>query len=198
MATRKDPLAMIDMTPSQLALIDTVAEYISEALETKKDYALELGAGKGALSMALGDQFDHIDLQDVAYTDRDATLSPLPDHYQRLAIAFMAQNENKTYDCIYSTLFLHHMKDKVTALAKMSRLLKKGGKLFLCDLYVEDGRFHPDGIQGIYHHGFDPDVLANILKNNGCSVNNIETIFTLNRDNRTYPLFMIECTKTSK
>jgi hypothetical protein len=61
-------------------------------------------------------------------------------------------------------------------------------------LYPESGDFHGKEIKGVHHLGFDPEILANMLKQNGFMINNIQTIFTFNKNDKNYPVFIIEAT----
>ena len=62
------------------------------------------------------------------------------------------------YHVIVTSMALHHIKDVKTLLNKLSGAILPGGYLAVADLDSEGGRFH-DNHDGVFHHGFDREVL---------------------------------------
>ncbi|MBV5318558.1 MAG: class I SAM-dependent methyltransferase [Desulfobulbaceae bacterium] len=67
-----------------------------------------------------------------------------------------------SYDLVVSSMTLHHIKEIVPLFAQFYAILAPGGYLCLADLDVEDGRFH-DSPAGVFHYGFDREVLRQSL-----------------------------------
>lgn len=184
----------------RLRYSEAIAAYIrSHSEKDQRLQALEIGAGQGTLSVLLADDFSRIDLLDhsagsVEKLTRDLAEKHLY-HLSPLKEDFKSYNPLKSYDVIYSAMFLHHVRKVDDVLKKIYDMTQTGGKLFLCDLYQEDGRFHPATSEGVYHHGFDPDQLANQLKSLGYTINNIQTVYNFDKHDRLYPMFLIEATK---
>jgi hypothetical protein len=90
---------------------------------------------------------------------------------------------------------LHHVEDTNSLLNSFAKHLHTGGKVAVADLDKEDGDFHPEGSEGIFHSGFDRDALQETLENSG--FNNIQffTIHTINKSSKQYPMFMVVATK---
>ena len=189
-----------DDNTNRINYSEAIGDYISAHINKEQRLqAIEVGAGTGTLSVLLEKHFSRIDLLDSAKAMIEETTKKLEKSniYHLTPIhgyinTFKAKVE---YDVVYSAMFLHHIIETDIVLSKLGNLLTKGGKLFLCDLYTEDGRFHPNTTEGVYHHGFDPDTIANMLKTIGFAINNIETIYNFDRHDRLYPMFLIEATK---
>ena len=66
------------------------------------------------------------------------------------------------FDLAISLLVLHHLPEPRAALAALHALLRPGGRLALSDLDTEDGNFHDEEAEGVFHLGFDRDELERI------------------------------------
>ena len=73
--------------------------------------------------------------------------------------------------------------------------LKPGARIALADLDSENGTFHPADAQGIYHHGFDRGEFQSILESNGFKDVNFVTAHTVNKEGKTYPIFLVTAAK---
>lgn len=189
-----------DDNPNRIKYSEAISAYIRNHIDRDQRLtALEVGAGTGTLSIMLEKEFSRIDLLDNTGEMLDRVSEKLEEgglyHLNPVHEAFENFNPINGYDIIYSAMFLHHIIDTDFILKHLYDVTNAEGKVFLCDLYSEDGRFHPDTIEGIYHHGFDPDLLANKMKNLGFVINNIQTVYNFDRNDRLYPMFVIEATK---
>ncbi len=189
-----------DDNPVRTKYSMAIANYIKEHTdEGTHQFALEVGAGTGTISFMLANTFNIIDMLDGSIGMIQQMEEKLVNHHHKNLRPIHMDYEDyiakEHYDVLYSSMFLHHTKHIDHTLRKLSELVKVGGKVFLCDLYTEDGRFHSDSAEGVYHHGFDPDHVANILKTKGFTINNIETIFNFDKNDRLYPMFLVEATK---
>jgi hypothetical protein len=70
-------------------------------------------------------------------------------------------------------------------------LLRPGGWLALSDLDTEDGTFHSADSEGIHHHGFDRSRLRELAEAAGFAGVRVTTAGTMEREGRTYPLFLL-------
>ena len=190
-----------DDNPVRLGYAKAMADYMKKTCPEGRTAlkGLEIGAGTGTLSVLLRECFEKAELIDSSSGMTEKTNEKLEamgiNNLHARNVNIMAFETIGQYDILYSAMFLHHVRDVKEVLEKLYDMTAYGGKLYLSDLYLEDGRFHPDTMEGIYHHGFDPDALANDLKDLGYSINNIETIFTMEKNGKEYPLFILECTK---
>ncbi len=155
--------------------------------------ALEYGCGTGLLSFELKDEIGPIILADssqgmldvsaekiraaganaMQVRDLDLTRDPLPE---------------ERFDLIYSMMTLHHIKNLPPTLAKFQELLNPGGHLCIADLDAEDGSFHGPDMD--VHHGFERDALTVQLAQAGFTAVNFQDAFEMNREKRTYSVFL--------
>ena len=104
------------------------------------------------------------------------------------------------FELIFSAMTLHHLTDVDRILAKFSGCLKIGGLLALADLDEEDGSFHQQNPDGVVHHGFSRDKLAEKLERLGFTDIQSDTVHTIRRRNnageeRPYPVFLMTAVK---
>ena len=98
-------------------------------------------------------------------------------------------------DLIVSAMAMHHVKDTAKLLRTLFDHLAPGGQLALADLDREDGDFHPPGIEGVFHHGFDRGQLAAKLRAAGFTDVAIETACEVDKEGRRYPIFLATATR---
>lgn len=61
----------------------------------------------------------------------------------------------------------------------------------LADLDHEDGTFHPEGTEGIFHHGFKREELKALLEKQGFKNVTFTTVHSVKREEREYPIFLV-------
>ena len=156
-------------------------------------HVLEYGAGTGLLSQHLGDHVGTFTLADPSEGMRevlqrkvesgifpggqvsslDLTVDPVP---------------AERYDLIISLLAMHHIIELAPVFKGFAELLNPTGHLCIIDLEAEDGSFHKPGFEG--HDGFDRDELAGWLADAGFAPTRFEHCFDLEKNDRTYELFI--------
>lgn len=70
------------------------------------------------------------------------------------------------YDLILSNMTLHHIKEIQSLFNQFHNVIKPGGYLCLCDLDLENGKFHNDNT-GVFHNGFSREVLKKTFADTG-------------------------------
>ena len=60
------------------------------------------------------------------------------------------------YDIVVTNMTMHHINNIEDFIFKLAHSLKVGGKLFIADLYKEDGTFHSDNTD-VVHFGFSEE-----------------------------------------
>lgn len=98
---------------------------------------------------------------------------------------------DKQFDVIVSAMAMHHIEDTHRLVSSFAAHLKPNGKIALADLDKEDGSFHPEGTEGVYHAGFDRGALKHILESNGFKKIEFVTAHTVNKEERRYPVFLV-------
>ena len=185
-------------TPERRERAEDVAAAIRSAVHLDRDWRIiDIGAGTGLLGFSLVDEVGELVLADpsagmlevVAEKIRDLgrpTISAV-----RLDLAVDPPPRGGGFDLAVSLLVLHHVEDTGAALAAIFALLRPGGRIALADLDAEDGTFHDPGAEGIHHHGFERETVARLASEAGFTGVETVTATTMERDGRTYPLFLL-------
>ncbi len=98
-------------------------------------------------------------------------------------------------DLVVSAMALHHVEDTRALLQTLFDHLVPGGQVALADLDAEDGDFHPPGIEGVFHAGFDRDELAGLLRDAGFRDRRFVTATEVDKDGKRYPIFLATATR---
>lgn len=194
-----------DKNPAISQRSEAIAKLIRKKFQPGSVYsALEFGSGTGFLSFLLKDVFFYITLMDSSkemtrIAREKIALTGINNIFPVLFDLEKKNYKKKTFDVIYSQMTLHHVADVNKILEKLFNLLNHPGKLFLIDLYKEDGTFHNKGMT--IHKGFDPVYLRNILRQIGFTnvthkkCHNMIKTFD-NGERKKYPLFLISAEKS--
>ncbi|MDQ7002357.1 MAG: class I SAM-dependent methyltransferase [Ghiorsea sp.] len=83
----------------------------------------------------------------------------LQDKVDTFCQGILEQPLNQKFDVIISAMAMHHVEDTYKMIQAFAVHVKEGGQVALADLDKEDGSFHPTDIEGVYHDGFDQDML---------------------------------------
>jgi tRNA (cmo5U34)-methyltransferase len=161
--------------------------------------ALEFGAGTGLLSFYLKDRFSEITLMDNSQEMLKMAEQKM-ETGDRLKFKTLFLNleiedyRGDPFDIIYSQMVIHHIKDIGDIFRKFYHLLTPGGILAIADLYREDGSFH-DGAPDV-HHGFDPDNMKEILRQQGFHQFQVVPCFVIRKELsaeriKEYPVFLL-------
>lgn len=98
-------------------------------------------------------------------------------------------------DLVVSAMAMHHVRDTAALLRVLAAHLRPGGQVALADLDREDGSFHPPGTEGVYHAGFDRAEQGALLVAAGFVDPSFETACVVQRDGRSYPVFLVVAAK---
>ncbi len=158
---------------------------------------MDFGAGTGLLTAQVAPRVERVLAVDTsqAMLERLQAKPELQGRVEILCQDILVEPPARQVDAIISAMALHHVEDTDHLLAVFNRLLKPGGWLALADLDTEDGSFHPEDVQGVYHHGFDRDDLASRLARQGFTDIRFTTAHEVQRDGKTYPVFLVTAKK---
>jgi 2-polyprenyl-3-methyl-5-hydroxy-6-metoxy-1,4-benzoquinol methylase len=158
---------------------------------------MDFGAGTGLISGQVASKVGKITAVDIseAMLEKLAAKPELKGKVRTVCQDITRQPLDEKYNVIVSAMAMHHVEDTGNLARTLAVHLKPHGKVALADLDKEDGTFHPEGTEGVYHSGFDRDAMQSILQKNG--FNNIEfvTAHTVNKEDRQYPVFLVTATK---
>jgi ubiquinone/menaquinone biosynthesis C-methylase UbiE len=184
-------------TPERVDRARTMAGVIREHLSLDRDMKLlDLGAGTGLLGLNL-----LVDVGSVVLADPSAgmvrearvkiTAAGITDASAIVFDVPAPPPPGSPFDVVVSSLVLHHVEDTQGVLRSVHEMLRPGGQVGLIDLDAEDGTFHDPDAPGIHHHGFAGVTLTRLAEDVGFSEVGWRLVMELERDGRTYPLFLL-------
>lgn len=154
---------------------------------------LDFGAGTGLLAAKVAPHVGRLLAVDISESML-AQLKAKPGLAERVDVRcqdILKRPLAEKVDLVTSAMAMHHVQDTRALLKALYDHLVPGGRIALADLDVEDGTFHPPGIEGVFHHGFDRDVLGRQLVEAGFVDVAFTTACTVSRDERPYPIFLV-------
>lgn len=158
---------------------------------------MDFGAGTGLISSQVAPLVEKI----VAVDTSESMLNQLASKaelQQKVEIAcqnILTNNLAKKFDLIMSAMALHHVDDTNKLMLKFAEHLHPGGLIALADLDLEDGSFHAEGTEGIFHFGFDRHKLQCTLEDSGFVEINFVTAHTIQKEEKEYPVFLVVAKK---
>jgi len=160
---------------------------------------IDFGAGTGLLTSHVAPRVRKIAAVDTSASMLDKLAAKPEFHGKVTAVCqdITKQPLATPYDLIISAMAMHHVKDTATLFATFARHLQPGGKIALADLDKEDGTFHPADAEGVFHHGFVRDDLKTIIVNNGFVDIHFQTAHSIDRDDKSFPIFLVTATKAN-
>lgn len=158
---------------------------------------MDFGAGTGLISSRVAPLVNKIVAVDISKSMLDKLTSKmeLQGNVEAICQNIMDKPINTQFDLIMSAMALHHIEDINSLVRVLRSHMKQGAKLALADLDKEDGSFHPEGTEGVFHAGFERDALQKILENNGFNEVQFVTAHTINGVEKEYPIFLVTATK---
>lgn len=186
-----------DNDPKKIERAKLLAEEIMHFLQKEKTLnALEFGCGTGLVSYFLKDYFKKITLAD----NSEGMINILKEKIEKenlsnliplLSDILLDDSNIEKQDIIYTLMTMHHILDLDKMIGKFNSILKMGGHLCIADLVSEDGSFHSEHPGFIGHNGFDKNELELILTKNGFTIESYKIFYQIEKNTKTYQLFLI-------
>jgi SAM-dependent methyltransferase len=157
---------------------------------------IDIGAGTGLLGLALAGDVGEVILAEpsagMLEVVREKLAAGGPPHVTAVGFDLTADPPpGEPFDLAVSMLVLHHLEDTAGALGAILRLLRPGGRIALADLDKEDGSFHDADAEGIHHHGFDREDLAELVRAAGFVNVEFRTATEIEHEDARFPVFLL-------
>ena len=158
---------------------------------------MDFGAGTGLISSHVAPRVKKIIAVDIseAMLEKLAAKTELKNKVSTVCRDILEQPLAEKFDLIMSAMAMHHVKDTDRLIDTLTEHLKPGAMVALADLDKEDGSFHPEGTEGVYHSGFDRDDLRHKLEKNGFEDVCFYTAHTVEKNENQYPIFLVSARK---
>ncbi|MBZ4643212.1 MAG: S-adenosylmethionine-dependent methyltransferase [Deferribacteraceae bacterium] len=188
-----------DQNPMHIERAQKVADSIKLSCNIDKNHVIaDFGCGTGLLGLQFAPLVRQVDMID----NSPKMLQVLDDKIKKLDLknvntVFLDLDSCSNlplskYDIIMTLMTFHHIKDIKKAIFQLSQMLKKDGKLVICDLDEEDGSYHSDG--NTIHNGINQEILKNyaIYSKLNFITSKIPYIIKkeIDGNNKSYPVFM--------
>lgn len=159
---------------------------------------MDFGAGTGLISSHIAPLVNKIIAVDISQAMLEKLIAKPELHGKVEAVCQDITNNpiDADFDLIMSAMALHHIEDTNEIIGTFSEYLKPGGIVALADLDKEDGSFHPENTEGVFHSGFERDELKTILESNEFKNIQFSTAHTINGETKDYPVFLVTATKS--
>lgn len=154
---------------------------------------LDFGAGTGLLASKVAPHVARVLAVDVspAMLEQLAKKPESAGKVEAHCLDLTRQPLGRSVDLVVSAMALHHVADTHALLRALFEHLTPGGRVALADLDAEDGSFHPPGTEGVFHHGFAREALAEALRAAGFVAVQFVTACEVTKEARRYPVFLV-------
>lgn len=159
---------------------------------------MDFGAGTGLISSQVAPHVNKILAVDISQAMLDKLVSKpeLDNKVEALCQDIIATPLADKFDLIMSAMAMHHVKDTSKLIQRFAENLSAGGWIALADLDQEDGSFHTNGTEGVFHSGFERSELQALLEQQGFKQIKFITAHTVQKENNEYPIFLVTAIKT--
>jgi 2-polyprenyl-3-methyl-5-hydroxy-6-metoxy-1,4-benzoquinol methylase len=179
-------------------LSSAVGSSILDNIPLEQDMqVMDFGAGTGLISSHVAPQVKKITAVDIseAMLEKLAAKPELANKVTIVCQDILGQPLDEKFDLIMSAMAMHHVEDTDELVQTFFDHLKPGAMIALADLDKEDGSFHPDGTEGVYHSGFERDDLQRRLEERGFKDVHFYTAHTVEKNDNRYPIFLVSARK---
>lgn len=195
----QDKSADWDSNPIPLKISKGVGDALASAIDWTEDMEImDFGAGTGLLTERVAARVKRLWAVDVSESmlEQLKAKPALAGRVETVCQDIVEQPLGRSFDGIISAMAMHHVQDTDALLQRFHEHLVPGGFVALADLDHEDGTFHPPGIEGVFHLGFERSALAERLLAAGFVDPTFETAVTLEKEGRDYPVFLLTATRS--
>lgn len=158
---------------------------------------LDFGAGTGLVCLQLAADVEQVVAVDISPSMLDKLAEKAPKNVEVRCHDLLDSPLDREVDLVISAMALHHVEDTGALVRALSKALRPDGLVALADLDKEDGSFHPAGIEGVFHHGFERTALQAELEAGGFVDVNFTTACEVRKEDRAYGVFLVTARKAA-
>ncbi len=160
-------------------------------------HVMDFGAGTGLISTHLAPRVGKITAVDISVAMLAKLLEKpeLKGKVEAICQNILEEPLTSKFDLIVSAMAMHHVEDTEKMFQAFADHLKPGARVALADLDKENGTFHPQDVEGVFHHGFEREHLQAILQKTGFTNIRFVDAHTAQKEDRSYPIFLVLATK---
>ncbi len=190
-----------DNDPMKIERAELLAIEIKKHINTLyTNEALDFGCATGLLSFFLKDFFKKITLADMSSEMIDVLKVKIDNeqlsHFIPIKLTADSHLPINTFDVIYTSMTLHHIPELSPIFAQFYTSLKDNGILCIADLVKEDGSFHHHDPDFDGHNGFTKENIEHQLIEKGFRILQNHSFYSISKNEREYPLFLLFAQKT--
>ena len=180
--------------PMQMEMTSKFVSKIKESIFCyKEDVVAEVGCGTGLVGLSFLDIIQKIYMIDNSPSMLNVLREKLNTNLHKAKVEIIEndfENTNlKDLSGVLNFMSLRHIENITAYFDKVKQSLKDNGFLAIGDLVTEDGTFHSNAI--VPHFGFDVRELSELLEQKGFTILRKTIYDKVEKNNRTYPLFII-------
>jgi len=185
-----------DSSDKRQALAEAVANAIKSSIALNSSmHLLDIGAGTGLLTRRILPIVDKITAVDTSAGMLDELKRKVEGNIEICQTDIIKYEPYEKFDGIISSMTLHHIEDTEGLFKHLHKLLKPGGFIAIADLAPEDGTFHSDGNEGVFHFGFSQESLKNYAENAGFKNLSYKIVHKVEKPNKIYEIFLFTSIK---
>ena len=180
------------------ALSSAIGSAITDSVKLQNHMqVMDFGAGTGLITSQIASQVASVTAVDVSQSMLDQLISKqeLQGKVDALCQNIIEHPLDSEFDLIVSAMAMHHVEETDKLIQRFAEHLKPGGEVALADLDAEDGTFHPEDIEGVYHDGFERDELKRAMEKHGFTNVRFITAHTVEKGDKAYPIFLLTASK---
>lgn len=184
-----------DNNRPHLESIEKISNAIVNAVQLQPSmHIMDFGSGTGLLLERLAPHVKKVTAVDVSPSMNkvlEGKRDKLACELEILPIDLSTAELEDRYDGIVSSMTMHHIENVEQMFHQLYKFVKPGGFVAIADLDKEDGTFHKKEELGVYHHGFERDLMARAASDAGFQSISLETASHVAKDYGNYPIFLL-------
>ncbi len=158
---------------------------------------MDFGAGTGLVTGHVAPHVKQVTAVDIseAMLEQLAAKPELQGKVEVVCQDITQQPLDSQFDLIVSAMAMHHVEDTDRLFHQFADHLKSGARIALADLDKEDGSFHPEDVEGVFHAGFERDEITSLLEKYGFDDIQFDTAHVVDKEGKHYPIFLVTASK---